>query len=188
MTDFEFLNRYEEKLEEALLGVAVSSGMLDSMMVLTSDDISDMWNQLAPEYIADAVREIAQYPTVSLAWASYLGAAIAYGWDSAWQTCQITPYKAYHGANGFDDMDEHIIQDILGLELESQDAQDLEMVFRRLGEMAHGMIRREQIESQSPMAFHVFARSCKVMFRIGAAIELRRLGYRMEPMVPTAKF
>lgn len=42
------------------------------------------------------------------------------------------------------------------------------------------MIRHEQIEPQSPMAFHVFARACCTMFRIGAAIELKRLGYKFE--------
>jgi hypothetical protein len=30
------------------------------------------------------------------------------------------------------------------------------------------------------MAFHVYARVVKVMFRIGAAIELKRLGYKFE--------
>jgi hypothetical protein len=30
------------------------------------------------------------------------------------------------------------------------------------------------------MAFHVFARAIKVMYRIGAALELKRLGYKFE--------
>jgi hypothetical protein len=30
------------------------------------------------------------------------------------------------------------------------------------------------------MAFHVFARAVKVMYRIGAALELKRLGYKFE--------
>ena len=42
------------------------------------------------------------------------------------------------------------------------------------------MIRHEQIEPQSPIAFHVFARAIKVMYRIGAALELKRLGYKLE--------
>ena len=39
-------------------------------------------------------------------------------------------------------------------------------------------IRHEQIEHQTIKAFHIFARTVKVMFRIGAAIQLRRLGYK----------
>jgi hypothetical protein len=30
------------------------------------------------------------------------------------------------------------------------------------------------------MAFHAYARAIKVMFRIGASIELKRLGYKFE--------
>ena len=46
--------------------------------------------------------------------------------------------------------------------------------------MAVAQIRHEQIEPQSQMAFHIFARACRAMFRIGAAIELKRLGYKFE--------
>ena len=33
------------------------------------------------------------------------------------------------------------------------------------------------IEAQSVMAFHIFARTTKVMFEAGVAVQLRRLGY-----------
>ena len=59
-------------------------------------------------------------------------------------------------------------------------AKGIEEMMRRLGEAALTLIRRENIEPQSPMAFHVYARVVKVMYRIGAAIELRRLGYKFE--------
>ena len=48
------------------------------------------------------------------------------------------------------------------------------------GEKIVGLIRFEQIPPQSEMAFHVFAHACKVMFRIGAAIQLKRMGYNFE--------
>ena len=59
-------------------------------------------------------------------------------------------------------------------------AKCIEEMMRRLGEAALTLIRRENIEPQSPMAFHVYARVVKVMYRIGAAIELKRLGYKFE--------
>ena len=77
-------------------------------------------------------------------------------------------------------MDEHIVRDIIGFHLESQEAMNIEQMMRRLGETALSLIRRENIEPQSPIAFHVFARVIKVMFRLGAAIELKRLGYKFE--------
>ena len=78
------------------------------------------------------------------------------------------------------DMDENIVQNVLGYHLESQEAKNIEQMMRRLGETALTLIRRENIEPQSPMAFHAYARAIKVMFRIGAAIELKRLGYKFE--------
>ena len=37
-------------------------------------------------------------------------------------------------------------------------------------------------EPQSPLAYHVFATASKTMYRIGAALELKRLGYKFEKM------
>ena len=179
--DIGFLNRFEEKILGELLRVCTSHRMLSGTLLAT-DDISEHWDTLAPEYVADAVCQIADYPTVSVAWAGYLGLAVAHGWDKNWQECLKTPYKAYYGEQGFDDMDEHIVQHVLGLSLESKEAQALEGVIRSCAQTAVTLIRREQIEPQSPMAFHVFARAIKVMYRVGAALELKRLGYKFEEM------
>jgi hypothetical protein len=56
------------------------------------------------------------------------------------------------------------------------------MMIRRMAQTTVNLIRHEQIEPQSPMAFHVFARAVKVMFRMGAALQLKRLGYKFEKM------
>lgn len=177
--DIGFLNRFEEKIQNELLRICTSQGMLEGVL-LSTDDIDGHWDVLAPEYVADAVGQIADYPTVSVAWAGYLGMAVAHGWDKNWQECLKTPYKAYYGNQGFDDMDEHIVEHILGLSLDSLEAKKLEGTIRSCAQAAVTLIRREQIEPQSPMAFHVFARAIKVMYRIGAALELNRLGYKFE--------
>ena len=179
--DIGFLNRFEEKIQNELLRICTSRGMLGGTLLAT-DDVTGHWDVLAPEYVADAVTQIADYPTVSIAWAGYLGLAVAHGWDKNWQECLKTPYKAYYGEQGFDDMDEHIVQHVLGLSLDSKQAQDLETIIRASAQMAVSLIRREQIEPQSAMALHVFARAIKVMYRIGAALELKRLGYKFEEM------
>lgn len=168
-------------MQSELLRLCTSRGMLNGSLLAT-DDVIEHWNVLAPEYVADAVGQIADYPTVSVAWAGYLGLAVAHGWDANWEVCVRTAYKQYYGAQGFDDMDEHIVQHVLGLELESNEAKELEALIRSCAQMAVTLIRREQIEPQSPMAFHVFARAIKVMYRIGAALELKRLGYKFEEM------
>ena len=177
--DIAYLDRFEGKLQEELLRLCTSYNMLDRVM-LETDDINEHWHKLAPEYVADAVNEIAAYPVVSVAWAAYLGMAVAYAWDVDWATFQKAPYQAYYGEQGFDDMDEHIVKNLLGIKLDSEEAADIEKMLRRCGETAVALIRYENIEPQSPMAFHVFARAVKTMFRIGAAIELNRMGYKFE--------
>jgi hypothetical protein len=40
------------------------------------------------------------------------------------------------------------------------------------------MIRKEGIEPQSVMAFHLFARVVKVFFELGVSLELHHRGYK----------
>lgn len=174
-----YLTRFEEKLQEDLLRLCTSYKMLDRVL-LANDDIDSQWQVLAPEYMGDAIPQIADYPTVSVAWAAYLGLAVAHGWDRNWEECKQAPYTTYHGKQGFDDMDEHIVYDILGLVEDGYEVRQLEEVIRHCGESAVSAIRHEHVEPQSPLAFHVYARACKVMFRMGAAMELKRLGYKFE--------
>jgi hypothetical protein len=178
--NIETLNQFESHLMQSLLQVCSSACLLQGTLLAT-DDLTDLWNDVyAPEYMVDAVPQVAAYPNVSVAWAAYLGMAAAQGWDADWERCRRTPYSAYHGARGFDDMDDHIVRDLLGLPLEGEEARRLTDTLRSCAELVVTMIRNEQIEPQSPEAFHVFARSCRAMYRIGVAIELRRLGYHME--------
>ena len=177
----DFLEEFETKVQNELLRLCTSAGMLNGTL-LASDDIDEHWHILAPEYMADAVPQVKDYPTVSVAWAAYLGMAIAWGWDTDWNLCKQDPYSSYYGKDGFDDMDEHIVYDILGLLPDGYEVKSIENIIRRCGETAVTLIRHEQIEPQSTMAFHVFARACRVMYRIGAAIELKRLGYKFEKM------
>ena len=177
--DIQYLIRFEEKMQDDLLRLATTRGMLKGVLLAT-EDIDEQWKILAPEYMGDAVPQIAHYPTVSVAWAAYLGMAVAYGWDADWKTFLKMPYQSYYGEQGFDDMDEHIVRDLLRIPLDSRTAKELEETIRQCGEKAVDLIRYEQIPPQSEMAFHVFARACKAMYKIGAAIQLKRMGYNFE--------
>lgn len=78
---------------------------------------------------------------------------------------------------GFDCMDEYVTECLLGCKSGSGEAVKIEDAVRRAAHTALSMIRKEQIEPQSVMAFHVFARTTKVFYRLGVSIALRRLGY-----------
>lgn len=179
MLDKVYLENFESRITDELLRLCKQYGVLDGTLLAT-DDIDSRWNDFAPEYMADAVPNIADYPTVAIAWAGYIGMAVACQWDGDWSSHNKDEYKSYYGSQGFDDMDEHIVRDVIGFHLESKEARSIEDMMRRLGETALTLIRRERIEPQSPMAFHVYARVVKVMYKIGAAIELKRLGYKFE--------
>ena len=174
-----YLENFESRITDELLRLCKQYSALDGTLLAT-DDITARWDDFAPEYMADAVPNIADYPTVAIAWAGYLGMAVAHQWDDDWAAHNKDAYNTYYGAQGFDDMDEHIVRDIIGFHLESREAKSIEEMMRRLGETAVTLIRRERIEPQSPMAFYVYSRVVKVLFRIGAAIELKRLGYKFE--------
>lgn len=177
----DYLKAFEEKLQNELLKLCTSSKMLDGVLLAT-DDINEKWNHLAPDYLADAVGQVQQYPTVSVAWAAYLGMGIAYGWDANWEMTSKAPYQAFYGEQGFDDMDEFIVRDLMGIPLDNEEAAQIEHIVRSCAQKCVDLIRREQIEPQSPLAYHVFATASKIMYRIGAALELKRLGYKFEKM------
>ncbi|MBO5828696.1 MAG: hypothetical protein U0L67_04565 [Paludibacteraceae bacterium] len=174
-----YLQDFEDRLQKELLQICTSYHFLDGVL-LSSEDLDKRWNEIAPEYMVDAVANIKEYPMVSVAWAAYLGMAIAHGWDKNWEIESRKSYSTYYGDRGFDDMDENILQNVLGLTLNSLAATERENMVRRCAQIAVTTIRKEEIEPQSNMAFHIFARSCKVLFRIGAAIELKQLGYKFE--------
>ena len=177
MDDLVYYNNFEDHLREELIRVCRQNGALTGQL-LRSEDIDLRWTDYAPDYMADAMKLITDYPTVSVAWAGYLGMAVAKWWDQDWETFRYYPYGRLHGKRGFDDMDEHIVQHILGIPLESEEATRMEDLLRSLATTAIGFIRHENIEPQSPQAFYVYARTVKVMYQIGASLELERLGYR----------
>ena len=168
-------------MRKSLLIIATERGYQDGKL-LESDDIKEYWHRIQANYMADAVPQVAQYPMVSVAWAAYLGMAIAYCWDIDWETYRTAQYESFYGDQGFDNMDDHIVQDILNIPLSSPEARRLVMTIQTLAQQAIDIIRHEQIQPQSKMAFHVFARACTAMYAIGASIELKQLGYKFEKM------
>lgn len=174
----DYLNQYEAGLMQAELRLTTEMGLLNGQL-LETPDITDKWHPMAAEYVADAIKEFAQYPTVALGWAMYIGMAVARYWDEDWQIYDALPnlYLHIRDKRGFDYLDEVVRGDILGLKDEA--FKTCEDQVRSCAQLALDQMRHEQIEAGSVMAFHVFARSIKVLYRIGAAVELRRSGYNL---------
>ncbi len=174
-----YLEKYEERMMHDLLKRLSEKGLLDNRVML-SDDITDVWTAVAPDYVADSVKEITKYPDVALGWAMYLGMAVAHFWDEDWMkyAAMDNIYLYLRDKRGYDYMDEVVRGEVLGLAGSAFD--EMEETVRSCAAYAQSMIRHENIEPQSPMAFHVYARSIRVLYKLGAAMELKTLGYKVE--------
>lgn len=174
----DILNRYEESLRKTLTDHLSQRKWLDGRL-LEVEELNDKWRTSAPSYMADAVPEIAKYPLMAIAWAMYEGMGAAVLWDKEWSRYENIDdlHKMFTEPRGFDCMDEYITEILLALPLGSEEAERVEDMVRSTAECAQSLIRKEQIEAQSVMAFHIFARTTKVMFEAGVAVSLRRLGY-----------
>ena len=169
------LDRYEAVLEDGLVKICKGAGLLREQF-MRSEDIDGKWEQYAQDYVADAVLNFNEYPEAAIAWAGFLGMAVAHNGDVDWEAHKVDPYKSYYGSRGWDDMDEHILWEVLALP---------EAIGKKLSDTldscalaALGLIRHEGIEAQTELGFYVLVRTYSVLYRIGAAIELQRLGYQ----------
>lgn len=177
MDNSSYLDNYEKLLQDGLLKVCQSNGLLGDE-VLETPDVSGKWDELIKDYVADAVENFNDYPQTAIAWAGFLGLAVARYWDKGWTRHAADKYQDFYGERGFDDMDEHILRDILGLSLESDEAKKISDTLSSCALATLGLIRHEGIEPQTSLGFYVLTRSYTVLYRIGAAIELKRLGYK----------
>ena len=151
-------NSFKDRLTEHLLRICTSEGYLGGTL-LSSPDIDEAWVRYAPSYYGDAVHEFNGYPEFTLACAGFLGMAVAALWDRDWPRYREMPYSFFLGERGFDDMDDHIAADILN---------------------AYHYLMKEHPEAGTVEAYRLFLAACEVLFKIGAAIELHRLGYKYE--------
>lgn len=172
---------FEEKLRGEIVRLCTHLGKLNGKL-LSSPDVDAKWDEYARECVSDAVMNFNSYPVAALAWAAYLGAAVASRWDCGWESHRKDSYRDYYGARGYDDMDEHITRDIIGKKLDSAEAREMAGLFSSCAEKALGLIRHEGLESQSVEAYYILIRCVKVMYQTGAAVELQRLGYKYVPL------
>lgn len=182
--DTTYLKLYEKRLEQSLLRHCTERGMLNGQLPATPD-IDGCWMAFAPDYLADAVPEIAHYPMVALGWAMFLGMAVAKLWDTDWAQYGQSPedlYRQLRERRGFDCMDEYILEDVLRLDANA--ARQLTALVQSCAQTTETAIRKEGIEPSTPMAFSVFTTSVNVLYRLGAAGELHALGYRIERIDP----
>lgn len=188
MDTIEYFDGFESRLTESLLGICKQKGALGSQFLLV-EELEEKWHDSSAQYMADAVPQFNQYPLAAIAWAGYFGMGAAAIWDGAWESYQGKDfYGSIASPRGFDEMDEYVLEELLGYEPNSQDWHDTEQLMLSCAEATYSLMQSERIESGTKEAFFLFARAAKVFFKLGVSLELKQLGYSYKKMsLPLSK-
>ena len=179
MEQQEYLQNFEKGLAEQLTKY-LSDKRLIGGYTFEVEELAEMWHRCAPDYMADAVPQIADYPLAAIAWAAYFGAGAAVLWDKQKIAENENTYLRLRDARGFDEMDEYVAYLMLDAGIKQDEIDRVEEALRGAAISAETAIRKEGIEPQSVMAFHVFARVVKIFFVLGMSVALHLMGYKYE--------
>ena len=167
--------RFKETLTNILIENATAQGWLGGAL-LDSPDLGEAWLRYAPSFYGDAVRNFNGYPEYCLACAGYLGMAVACLWDRDWVRHEKEEYSYFLGKRGFDDMDDRITDGIL---MERKPAVP---AMQALSATAYHFLMKTCPEPGTALAYRLFLVAEEQMYRLGAAIELHLLGYKLEQL------
>lgn len=179
MEQQEYLQNFEKSLAEQLMKMLSDKKLLGGY-TYEVEELTELWHRCAPDYMADAVPQIADYPLAAIAWAAYFGAGAAVLWDKQSIGEGENIYLRLRDARGFDEMDEYVNYLMLDNGIKQADIDNLENTLRSAAQSAETAIRKEGVEPQSVMAFHIFARVVKIFFALGASSALYLMGYKYE--------
>ena len=182
MNEAEKLQPYTEALERLLLRLAEEEGLLGKQL-LETDDLTALFPELTQAYLGDAVPDFEQYPLVSLGWIAFVGMAMAALWDSDWEQYGAIPagelYQQIRDARGWDELDEYVLEEAIGLHKESDEAKRYTAFLRRATEQAYSALMHERAEPSTPLAFQLYGRTLYALYRLGIALGLNLLGYKL---------
>lgn len=171
---------FEQKIKEDLERYLVAQDMVDKHLP-ECPDVEDLWQSVAKAYIPDGIREFRDYPIVSLGWIMFVGMALAHYWDVDWEKYSDKSgadlYRELRDAQGFDNMDDYILEKILGVREE-----EAEKIVKIAGESAsrtHHLLLTDGIEPGTKEAAQAYVSCLHQLYVMGMAMELKRLGYHM---------
>lgn len=179
------LHDFELQIKDDLHTYLMAQGEVDEYFdkllhrLIDAPDIEERWEAIAQSYMADGIREFADYPVVSLGWMMYVGMAVAKLWDEDWARYSKIPdlYLHLRDPRGFDAMDEHIRGFILKLKGKDYDA--LEQLVGQCAARTYNKLRHSGYEPGTKDAFKAYVACIHQLYEMGAAVQLHRMGYRM---------
>ena len=169
---------YEEQIKKDLHQFLMSMQEVDERLP-QCPDVEEKWEKIAQEYIPDGIREFNNYPTASIGWMMYIGMALAKFWDEEWEIYSKIDdlYTYMRDKRGYDNMDEYILEDVLLLR--DNDYTKTEELVGECASRVYNALLHQRIEPGTKEAFNAFVACLHQLYLMGAAVQLKRMGYRM---------
>lgn len=173
--------QFETLFHDDLKRYLLSLNEIDERLPETPD-IDELWSKIGKSFLNDGMREFQQYPTVPFGWCMYIGMAIAKYWDEDWELySQVNDLYVYlRDKIDFDHMDDYIRDKVLLLS--TTEAERLQNIVGECGSRSYSLYRHLQVAPSSTEAFYAFVAGLRTCYLMGAAIQLKRMGYRMVAM------
>ena len=181
MDNKEIAAAFEEKVRRDLTQFLQHKEALDEH-VPECPDVEDKWSLVARAYMPDGAREFQQYPVVSLGWMMLIGMAMAYYWDTDWEknAARTDFYEKLRDMRGYDNMDEAVVQDLLGYRDEA--AEKVTELVAECASRVYTLLSHEHVEPGTEAALGCYIGALHQLYLAGMAMELNALGYHMTPL------
>ncbi len=168
----------EETFKNDLYQYLTSIHLVDNHLP-EAPDIEELWMKVGESYLPDALREFNKYPTVALGWIMFVGMALAKYWDEDRELySKVEDHYLYlRDRIDFDHMDDYICQNVLLLDEPSHKA--LSAVVAECASRTYNLLIHQGLQPGTEEAFRGFVAALHQMYLMGAAIELKALGYHM---------
>lgn len=172
------MEQFEGKLHEDLHLFLLSMKEVDERLP-ECPDVEEKWEEIAKAYIPDGIREFQDYPSVSLGWMMYIGMAVARYWDSEWEIYSKLPdlYAYMRNKRGYDNMDEYVREEVLLLS--GTDYTAIEKIVGECASRVYNTLMHQRFEPGTKEAFNGYVACLHQLYLMGAAIQLKRMGYHM---------
>lgn len=169
---------FEQNLLKDLYSYLKLHGEVDDIMP-DAPDIEEKWVSIANSYMPDGIREFQQYPMTSIGWMMYVGMAVAQLWDVDWEKySQVEDlYVMLRDVRGYDETDEYISQEVLGLDEKKQD--ELSKLVGNCAARTYNYLLHQNLEPGTAQALQGYLGCLHQMYLMGACVQLHRLGYHM---------
>ncbi|MDE6238633.1 MAG: hypothetical protein K2M54_01440 [Muribaculaceae bacterium] len=175
------VDSFEVKVREDLISFLQKKEALDPH-VPECPDVEERWGEIVRAYMPDGAREFQQYPVVSLGWMMFVGMAMAFYWDTDWEKYSQEKglYEALRDKRGYDNMDEAVVEDLLGYKGEA--AEKITELVAECASRVYGKLSHEHVEPGTEAALGCYIAALHQLYLAGMAMELNALGYHMTPL------